>query len=72
MILIASLSFLDVNKLKTLVGVPINFGKYIDYQTIRKDEKTVQRVSYLQNPEKKIVQPEKSTHYTHLDRYFNR
>ncbi|GAB6282668.1 MAG: hypothetical protein STSR0008_14140 [Ignavibacterium sp.] len=58
------------NKIKVTFGVPVNYNKYIDYEHVKKQD-IVKRVSYLENPDKKNLQPENSLKYTQLKDYFN-
>jgi MoaA/NifB/PqqE/SkfB family radical SAM enzyme len=60
------------NKLKVTLGLPVAFDRYIDYGDVRNDRDVVHRTSYLTQPEKKVLQPAESRHYTQLDDYFNR
>ena len=60
------------NKLKLLFGVPIAFDRYVDYTHVPDSPGVTHRVSYLERPEKKVLQPAESRHYTQLDSYFNR
>lgn len=60
------------NKLKLTLGGSIAFDRYIDYSDVRQDRDPPRRKSYLDNPEKKTLQPPESRRYTQLDGYFNR
>lgn len=60
------------NKIKTQLGLPIDFEKYIDYSIVHRDAEVIKRQSYLSNLEKKTLQPAESRHYTQFDRFFNR
>ena len=60
------------NKAKVTVGGKINFDRYIDYTNVRHDPDPPRRKSYLDNPEKKTLQPAESPRYTQLSGYFNR
>lgn len=60
------------NKIKTIVGLPITFDRYIDYTNVRTNGRIVRRISYLENPPKKTLQPAESRHYAQLEGYFNR
>jgi len=60
------------NKMKITLGNKVNFEKYVNYKDVRIDNEINRRVSYLNNPDKKTVQPEKSLRYTQLRDYFNR
>lgn len=61
-----------LNKLKLLVGRSIAFERYIDYDHVPDSQDATRRVSYLEHPEKKVLQPAESRRYTQLDSYFNR
>jgi len=61
-----------LNKFKSIFHMPITFSKYVDYSIVYHDANPSPRVSYLDNPEKKILQPEVSRHYTQIGDYFNR
>ena len=69
---VSVMRWVAVNKLKTIFGVPIHFSKYVDYSIVHRDSNVPVRVSFLDNPEKKNLQPQKSRHYTQLGEYFNR
>ena len=58
------------NKIKTILGMPVNFNKYIDYDHIDQ-QNVVKRESYLEKLDKKVLQPEISPKYTQLKNYFN-
>lgn len=60
------------NKLKILFGGSINFEKYVDYSLVNKDQVISKRTRYLENPDKKNLQPAVSRKYSQLDNYFNR
>lgn len=60
------------NKFKATFRLPIAFEKYVDYTAIQQNTGIVRRRSFLENPEKKVVQPSESRHYTQLNGYFNR
>jgi hypothetical protein len=68
------LAWVLYNKLRVVLGLPIKFEKYIDYSHVAQedDASIVRRVSYLNNPDKKQLQPEQSPRYSILDHYFNR
>lgn len=66
------LSWVVLNKLKVMAGLPVNFDRYVDYSTIHEDPRIVQRTSYLENPPKRKVQPAESLHYTQFDGFDNR
>ena len=52
--------------------MPIDFSKYVDYNNIHSDNQVAQRKSYLNEPEKKVLQPEKSRRYKQIGEFFNR
>jgi MoaA/NifB/PqqE/SkfB family radical SAM enzyme len=60
------------NKLRLVLKRSIPFDRYIDYGDVRRDERVVQRKSYLGVAEKKVLQPADSRRYTQLDGYVNR
>jgi MoaA/NifB/PqqE/SkfB family radical SAM enzyme len=60
------------NKAKLALGGKISFDKYIDYTNVRHDPDPPRRKSYLDDPEKKTLQPAESPRYTQLSGYFNR
>ena len=60
------------NKLKATFGVPISFDRYIDYGEVQHDANPVKRVSFLEQNEKRQVQPAKSRRYKQFDGFFNR
>ena len=60
------------NKLKLALGGKVAFDRYIDYGNVRHDPDPPRRRSYLENPEKKTLQPALSRRYTQLNGYFNR
>jgi len=61
-----------VNKLKTIIKMPIKFEKYIDYQNIKSDKNITARTSYLDKVENRKIQPDVSQHYSQFDKFFNR
>jgi hypothetical protein len=61
-----------LNKLKLMVGRPIAFERYVDYAHVPDSSGVTRRMSYLEHPEKKVLQPAESRRYTQLDSYFNR
>jgi MoaA/NifB/PqqE/SkfB family radical SAM enzyme len=69
---VSVLNWVVLNKLKLLLGRPIAFDRYVDYAHVPDSSGTVRRVSYLDRPEKKVLQPPESRRYTQLDSYFNR
>lgn len=66
------LRWVAYNKVKLHMGGGINFDRYVDYTDVRHDPDPPRRRSYLENPEKKTLQPATSPRYTQLDGYFNR
>lgn len=60
------------NKLKVSLGGAISFDRYIDYGDVRDDREIVRRRSYLEKPDKKVLQPAESRRYRQLSAYFNR
>jgi radical SAM protein with 4Fe4S-binding SPASM domain len=60
------------NKLKVSLGGSIDFDRYIDYDDVRKDRDIVHRRSFLEKPDKKVLQPAQSRRYKQLSGYFNR
>jgi radical SAM protein with 4Fe4S-binding SPASM domain len=69
---VSVIRWVALNKLRSILHIPIAFSKYVDYNIVYHDANSSSRVSYLNNPEKKVLQPEKSRHYTQLKEYFNR
>lgn len=69
---ISVLGWVVRNKLKLSLGMSIAFDRYVDYASVPRSESVVRRTSYLGQPEKKVLQPAESRHYTQLDGYFNR
>jgi Fe-coproporphyrin III synthase len=60
------------NKLKVTIGLPIAFGRYIDYGDVRNDRDVVRRTSNLTQFDKKVLQPAESRHYEQIGGFFNR
>ena len=60
------------NKLKTALGLPVNFDDYIDYGNIVHDAHAPKREFYLEKKEKGRVQTKDDEHYTFLGDFFNR
>lgn len=60
------------NKIKVTLGKDINFRKVIDYNNTKVDTNVVKRKSYLNEFDKKIVQPEQSRHYEQIGEFFNK
>jgi MoaA/NifB/PqqE/SkfB family radical SAM enzyme len=60
------------NKLKVALGRPVAFDRYIDYSDVRQERDIPRRISYLENPEKKHIQPAKSRRYVQIGRFYNR
>ncbi len=66
------LRWVVVNKLRVMFGMAVPFEQYVDYNKVTKDAAVVKRTSYLNVTEKKVIQPEVSGRYSHLDSYINR
>lgn len=66
------LSWVVMNKLKVMAGLPVNFDRYVDYSKVHRDPKIVQRTSYLENSPKRKTQPAESLHYMQFDGFNNR
>ena len=66
------LSWVVLNKLRALLRLPIPYEKYVDYAIVQHDDHVVERTSYLGKPEKRLLQPERSRHYSQFGTFFNR
>jgi hypothetical protein len=60
------------NKVKLLLGMSIAFDRYADYAHVSDSAGVTRCVSYLDRPEKKVLQPAESRRYRQLDSYFSR
>lgn len=69
---VAVLRWVIWNKLKVSLGLPVAFGRYVDYTDVRPNKEIVRRISYLTDPPKKALQPSESRRYAQLNGYFNR
>jgi hypothetical protein len=69
---IAVLTWVLANKARVTLGLRVRFERYIDYTNVREDPSLVRRTSFLENPEKKLLQPPQSRRYTQVGEFFNR
>jgi MoaA/NifB/PqqE/SkfB family radical SAM enzyme len=59
-----------INKARVMLGMPIEFHRYIDYSRVYQDQHVVRRVSFLGTPVKAVVETRSQLHYQ--DMYLNR
>ena len=66
------LKWVIYNKIRTMCGMPIEFDKYIDYNTVLEDSRGPRRRTFLDDQVERTFQPKESRHYTQMENYFNR
>jgi MoaA/NifB/PqqE/SkfB family radical SAM enzyme len=60
------------NRIKVAFGGRVAFERYIDYGNVRQEADPPRRQSYLDNPEKKLLQPAQSRRYVQIGTFINR
>ena len=67
------LRWVVANKLRSMMGLPINFRGSVDYSIVHRDEQIVRRESYLGKRTKAELQPKESRQYSQFpEGFFNR
>ncbi len=61
-----------VNKLRVQFGIPIPFGRYVDYSNVYKDDVVTHRDSFLGKSAKRMLQPDTSRRYSQFREFVNR
>jgi MoaA/NifB/PqqE/SkfB family radical SAM enzyme len=61
------------NKVRSVLGMPIPFHRYVDYSVVHEDVDVPRRESYLGKRQKAVMQPEQSRQYGQFENgFFNR
>jgi MoaA/NifB/PqqE/SkfB family radical SAM enzyme len=68
----APLLWVIENKLRVMLGLKIDFARYVDYARVHRDLVAPRRVSHLQLTEKRAVQSKAEAHYVRFGEFQNR